>query len=233
MARVVIFGNGQTAELTLARIRRDTDHVAVGFTVDRNFIQSQTLHDLPVVPFDEVVKHWSPEHHSMLIAVGPTHVNRIRSERFRAAREMGYPFISLISPRADVWPGVEIGDNCIIGDGCSVLPFSRIGDDVHLSSGCIVSHHCTIGDHGFLGPGVVIAGSVTIESHVFLGAGAVLRDGITVRESSLIGAGVVLNCDTKPSSVFAAPAATPLPISSDRLPSSIRPRQAPPSSNDG
>lgn len=218
MTSVIIFGNGQTAELALARFQRDTDHVVVGFTVDRSFINSPELHGLPVVPFDEVTDHWPPEAHAMHIAVGPTKVNRVRAERFQTAQERGYALISLISPRADVWPGVEIGANCVIADGCSILPFSRIGDNVHLSTGCTVAHHCTIEDHCFLAPAVVVAGSVHVEPYVFLGTAAVLRDGIVVGASSFIGAGVVLNGNTKPASVYAAPAATRLPISSDRLP---------------
>ncbi len=218
MARIVIFGNGQVAELALARIRRDTDHVAVGFTVDREFIDAATLHGLPVVPFDEVAAHWPPGSHSMHIAIGPTNVNRIREERFRASKEMGYALVSLISPRADIWPGVEVGENCVVGDGCSILPFTRIGDNVHLSTGCAVAHHCTIGDHAFLAPRVIVTGSVRIDPFAFIGAGAILRDGIVVGASSFIGAGVVLNTDASPSSVYAAAAATLLPISSDRLP---------------
>ena len=223
MANVVIYGNGQTAELALARIRRDSDHTVVGFTVDRPYCTSDSLHGLPVVPFDEVAQRWAPADHLMFVAVGHARVNRVRAERFAAAMASGYGPLTLISPRADVWPGVEIGDNCLIGDGCSVLPFSRIGDNVHLSTGCIVSHHCIIEDHCFFAPAVALAGSVTVGHHAFLGTGVMVRDGTNIGASCFIGAGVAINSDTAESSVYAVQTPTPLPVTSDRLPV-LRPR---------
>ncbi|AHE99166.1 acetyltransferase [Thioalkalivibrio paradoxus] len=218
MNRLVIYGNGQVAELALARLRRDTQYELAACTVDRDLIQSQRFQGLPVIPFDEIEQHYPPDSHRMLVAVGHTGVNRIRAERFNLARAKGYRFIRLISPRADVWPDVELGENCMIGDGCIVLPFSRLGDNVHLGTGCTIGHHVTIGDHSSLAMNVVVAGSVQIESGAFLGAGVTVRDRITVGTGAFLGAGVVLQSDAAPKSVYAAPEPRLLPIASDKLP---------------
>lgn len=217
---VVIYGNGQVAELALARLLRDSDHPVAGFTVDRQCIAADTLHGLPVVPFDSVAERWPPQAHVMLIAVGHTGVNRLRAERYRDAARQGYRFINLLSPRASLWPDLQLGDNCIIGDNCIVSPYVRIGSNVHVGSGCIVGHHVTLGDHCYLAAGVTLAGSVQVEPYAFLGVGVTVRDRVRIGESAYLGAGVVLSTNARPGGVYAAPEPHLLPITSDRLPHS-------------
>lgn len=218
MSPVVIWGNGQVAELALARLRRDTPHPVAAFTVDRAFLKGDRLHDLPVVAFEEVLDRFPPDRFAMVIAVGHSRVNHLRAERYVAAKAMGYGFINLVSPQATIWPGVAIGENCTIGDACVIQPYTRLGDNVRVGTGCVIGHHVSLGDHCSLAIGVTIAGSVTIEPYAFVGAGVVIRDRVVVGESAYLGAGVVLSGNARAKGVYAAPEPTLLPISSDRLP---------------
>lgn len=215
---VVIFGNGQVAELALARLRELGAHAVVGFVVDRPFVGQGLLHGLPVRPFDELGTHWPPEGHLMFVAVGPARVNRLRAERCAQVQALGYRLISVISPSARISPDAVIGANCTIGDGCIVLPYSCIGDDVHIGTASVIGHHARIGNHAFLAMRVTLAGSVTVEPHAVLGVGVTVRDRITVGESACVGAGVVLSADAKAGAVYAAPEPVRLPITSDQLP---------------
>jgi FlaA1/EpsC-like NDP-sugar epimerase len=95
---VVIFGNGQVAELALARLREHRRHEVMGFVVDRPFVGEGRLHGLPVRPFDEVASHWPPGQHAMFVAVGPVRVNRLRAERCAQARALGYALVNIVSP---------------------------------------------------------------------------------------------------------------------------------------
>lgn len=219
MNRLVIYGNGQLAELALARVRQHTDQQVAGFTVDRACLRADRLHDLPVVPFDEVAERWPPGKHAMLVAVGHAAVNRIRAERYARAKAMGYRFINLISPLASIGPGVELGENCIVEDHCVVQPYCRLGNNVTLGSACILSHHVEVGDHCYLAVRVTVAGNVRIGDYAFLGAGVTVRDRVSIGESAYLGAGVVLLADARPRAVYAAPEPHLLPIGSDRLPS--------------
>lgn len=217
--RVVLIGNGQVAELALARIRRDrSDLTVAGFAVDRAFIREPMLHDLPVHPFEDIATCFPPADHLAFVAIGPVRVNRIRAERFAQARALGYRLISLVSPRASVWPGVEIGENCTVGDGCVVQPWTRLGDNVHVGSGCTIGHHVRLDEHCFLAAHVALAGSVTVQRAALLGVGAVVRDRVRVGAEAVVGAGVVLSGHVPDRAVLAAPQPVRLPITSDRLP---------------
>lgn len=218
MSQIVIYGNGQLARLAFIRLKYDSSHEVVAFTVDRSCIETDRLLNLPVVPFDQVAQYYPPNEYRIFVAVGHVKINQIRAERYAQAKERGYQFISYISSKAIVWPEVEIGENCLIGDGCIIQPYVKLGNNVHVGTASIIGHHTIVGDHCYLAINVVLAGSVTIESHAFLGASVTIRDRVRIGKASVIGAGAVIGQDTRPKSVYAGPSPQMLPITSDRLP---------------
>lgn len=214
--QLLIYGNGQMAELACARFRRDPRYSLVGFTVDRSVLGEAQLCGLPVIPFDDVERQFPPSAARMFVAVGPLRNNRIRADRYLRARSMGYEFASFVSPRAVVDPDVRIGENCSIGDGVVIDPYVSVGDDVWIGTGAVIGHHSELGDHCFVGVNCTVLGSVRIGAYAMVGAGAVIRDRISLGDSSIVGVGATIIRDTAPESVHAAPEAVQLPISSAR-----------------
>jgi sugar O-acyltransferase (sialic acid O-acetyltransferase NeuD family) len=217
MEKLVLFGNGSVAEVLYYYLKRDTDYQIAGFTVDRSVMQTDTLLDLPLVPFDEVADRFPPDEYRMMVAVGYVKVNQLRAERYFQAKEMGYQLASYVSPRASVWSGLEIGENCRIGDWCVISPYSKIGDNVWIGSGSIVGHHVVIQDHCYFSSRVSIAGHVTVEPFCYVGIGAVIRNNISIAQACIIGAGAVILGDTQAKGVYMAPSAERLPINSDQI----------------
>jgi sugar O-acyltransferase (sialic acid O-acetyltransferase NeuD family) len=214
---LIIFGNGQMAEVALARFRRGDAYEVVGFTVDRAHVASARFCDLPLVPFDEVTRHFPAPQARLFVAVGPVRVNRLRAERFAQAAELGYRFATWISPRAIVDPEARIGDNCSIGDAAVVAPFVRIGDGVRVGSASVIGHHSVLEAHGFVGVASVLGGSVHLGQRVLVGMNATLRDRIAVGEGAVIGAGATIVRDVAAGAVLAAPEAVALSVGADRL----------------
>jgi len=214
---LVIFGSGQMAEFAFVRFRRDSHFEVVGFTVDRSHASDTRFCGLPLVPFDEVERHFPAPSAHIFIAVGPVQANRIRADRFLQAKQRGYRFASYVSPHAIVDPEVVIGENCSIGENAIVGPFTRIGDDVRIGSASVVGHHCTLEDHCFIGVSSVVAGSVRVGARVFVGINATVRDRVTLGEGTVVGAGATVVRDTAPGTVLAAPEAVVVPISAERV----------------
>jgi sugar O-acyltransferase (sialic acid O-acetyltransferase NeuD family) len=212
--QLVIYGNGQVAELALTRFVSDTRHRVLGFTVDAAFIRQPVLHGLPVVPFEDVERQFPPDRVRMFVAVGPTQCNRIRAERFEQARRRGYRFASYVSSRAFVADGAVVGENAAIGEGVIVHPFVRIGDNVHVGTASVISHHCVLGDHSFLSVGCLLAGNVKVGARSFLGARATVRDHVTIGEASVVGTGVTVLRNVATSSVLVAAEPVLLPVDS-------------------
>ncbi len=218
MSKVVLYGTGQIASVLHTYLAYDSPHEVVAFTVEGARIESSTLLGLPVVPFEQIVERYPPDDVSMLIAVGFQRVNRLRAERYRTAKQLGYELITYIHSSATTWPDLVIGDKCVVMEQTVVQPYAVIGDDVTLGPGSCVGHHSTIGDHCLLASHVDVSGNVRVDEYCFLGANSTLRDGITVGPGCVIGANVAILRDTGANEVHVGPRAEILPVPSDKLP---------------
>lgn len=216
---VVLFGSGPITRFVHFFLVHDSPFKVVATTVDRDFLREPEAFGLPVVPFEEMTTLYPPDEFAMFIAIGYRRVNRVREERCRQAREMGYELVSHVSPRASTWPGLEIGDNCLIMDNVIIHPFVRIGDNTIIWSGSHVGHSSVIAENCFFASHAVVSGAVTVEPNCFLGSNATIRDGLTLARDTVVGAGAVIVKDTKPGEIYAAPQPRLLPGRSDRLPS--------------
>ena len=217
MEKIVLFGDGSVAQNHCHLLSHDGGYEVVAFSVDRAFLQQDSLMGRPVVPWDEVQDHYPPDAYKMHIAVGYAQVNRLRSARFSEAKAKGYRLISYINSKAITWEGLQIGENCWIGAGSLIGPFVRLGDNVSLAAGVNLGHHTVIQDHCFLASGVVISGNVTVEAYCILGANVTVRDRVTLARETVVGAGGTILEDTIEKGVYLSPPAEKLPIESDQL----------------
>lgn len=205
MARVVIFGAGDIARLAHFYFSHDSPHEVAAFTVDAAFVKAERFQDLPLVPFEEVTRRYPPGEFAMFVAISYARMNRLRAEKFAAARALGYELVSYVSSRCSYLAGEPPGENSFILEDNTVQPFVRIGHDVTLWSGNHIGHDSVIGDHCFISSHVVVSGHCRIEPYCFIGVNATLRNGITVAESTLVGAGAVLMADTVAEGVYVPP----------------------------
>ena len=215
---VIMFGNGKLARTLRYFLDHDSPYEVVATTVDAERLSDERFIDLPTVPFEQVVEHYPPQTHDMFIALGYRGMNRLREQRYIAAKSLGYRLISHVSPRASVWPDLKIGDNTLILDDVIVHPYASIGSDTIIWSGSHVGHGSVIGDHCFVASRTAISGWVTVADNCFLGTNCTIRDGINIGPMSLIGAGVTVTADTQEAQILAPPPPRILPGRSDRLP---------------
>lgn len=218
MEKIVIYGNKTLAREFFFCLKYFSDYEVVGFTVDRELLDSGRHCDLPVVPFDSVETAFPPDTHKMLIAVGYVQNNKIRKERYFRSKRMGYQCINFTSPKAIIHPETSMGDNCFIDHYVIIPPDVTIGNNVIIRSGCTIGHDVVIGDHCFFSPGVSIGGSVSIGPCTFFGMSSVVRNKVSIGEECVIGAGALILESTGDRSVYLGEQATKLPISSIDLP---------------
>ena len=218
MEKVILFGNKSTAREIFLCLKLFSEYEVVGFTVDREYLESDTFCQLPVSPFDVVESTFPPDKHKMLIAVGYVQNNKIRRDRYFQSKERGYDLINFISPKAVMYPETEVGDNCFVGHGTVISPDARIGNDVFITSGCMIGHDVVIGDHCFFSSGVSVAGGVNIGPCSYLGTNATVRNKVSIGKECVIGAGAIVLENAGDRSVYLGEPATLLPISSDKLP---------------
>ncbi|KKJ76503.1 transferase [Kiloniella litopenaei] len=217
MEKLIIFGNGQVAELVYYMFEHDSDYQPVAFTVDADYITEAEIFGLPVIPFEEIENKYSTTDHSMFVAVSFTGVNKLRAEKVKSCKAKGYQLASYLSSRATTFPDIQYGENCLILEDNTIQPFVTIGDNVYLWSGNHIGHHSTIEDNCFIASHVVISGSVHVGAYTFIGVNATLRDNINIGQANVIGAGCIILKDTEDENVFVANAADLARIPSSKL----------------
>lgn len=214
---LIIFGAGDIAQLAHFYFSTDSDYEVVAFTVDASYRNQNSFCDLPVVPFEEVASSYSPQTHSLFVALSYSKLNQLRKEKYIAAKEAGYPIASYVSSRASVLNGEKIGENCFILEDNTIQPFVTIGNNVTLWSGNHIGHHSIISDHCFIASHVVVSGGVEIGECSFIGVNVTLRDHIKIGERCVIGAGALLLADAEPEGVYVGPGTERAKIPSSRL----------------
>lgn len=104
---------------------------------------------------------------------------------------------NLIHPSVDM-NMVEIGQGCIIPEGCLVGAYTRIGNLVTCRLRSLISHDVVIEDLAFIGPNATIGGGAKLKKGCFIGTGAIVMGERTIGEGSIVGAGAVVTKDVPP-----------------------------------
>ena len=205
MSKIVLFGQGKIAEEAYFYLTNDSEYEVVAFCVDAAFRTKESWYQRPVIDFETVEQHFSPNKYKMFVAVGYQRLNQLRAEKYRQAKDKGYQLISYISSRAANMGQVEIGDNCFILENNSIQPCSKIGNNVTIWSNNIIGHHSEIKDHCYIAGHVSVAGHSIVGAYCFVGVNAFVGHEVEIGERCLIGAGSRVTKDAASGSVFIMP----------------------------
>ncbi len=191
MAKVVIFGLLDTAELAHYYLTNDSEHEVVAFTVNREFREIDIFKGLPVIDFESIVKKFPPSEFKLFAPMTGKNMNRNREKVYKTGKSLKYSFITYVSSRATIFDN-KIGENCFILENNTIQPFTTIGNNVVLWSGNHIGHHGVIKDHVFFTSHVVMSGHCIIEPYCFFGVNATIRDYSHVAKGTLLAMGASL-----------------------------------------
>lgn len=196
MAKIIIFGVQDFAELAHYYLTNDSKHEVVAFCVNEMYLpKDKTFLGLPVVPFESVENTYDVEEYKFFAPMAPNKMNRLRERIYFEIKEKGYQLISYISSKATLFDN-SIGENCFILENNTIQPFTSIGNNVVLWSGNHIGHHSTIKDHVTFTSQVVLSGHCTVESYCTLGVNATIRDGLVISEGTFVAMGACVISNT-------------------------------------
>lgn len=217
MAKVVIFGIKDFAELAHYYLEKDSENDVVAFCVDKAHMPDcHEFRGLPVVAFEDVELNYPPEEFSFFAPMSPTNMNMERERVYNAIKAKGYQFVSYVSSKATIFEN-SIGENCFILESNTIQPFTMIGNNVVLWSGNHIGHHGVIKDHVTFTSHVVMSGHCIVEPYCFVGVNATLRDGLTIAEGSFVAMAAAVTRDTEPWGVYKGNPAEKMAISSKKV----------------
>lgn len=218
MARVIIFGTKDFAQLAQFYLQHDSEHEVVALSVHERYLPPEKeLWGLPVVAFEHIEKQYSPHQYSFFAPLAPARMNRVRESVYLEIKGKGYPLISYVSSKATTFPTNKIGENCFILEDNTIQPFTAIGNNVVLWSGNHIGHHSVIKDHVMFTSHVVLSGHCIVEPYSFFGVNATVRDGLHIAEGTLVAMAAAIVKNTEPWGVYKGNPATKGAVSSQDI----------------
>ena len=217
MAKIIIFGIQDFAELAHYYLENDSEHEVVAFTVNENYLpENNTFKGLPVVAFEDIEKKYAPKDFKFFAPMAPQKMNTLRENIYNNIKSKGYDLISYISSKATIFNGF-IGDNCFILENNTIQPFTTIGNNVVLWSGNHIGHHSIIKDHITFTSHVVLSGHCIVENNCTFGVNSTIRDGLHIAEGTFVAMSASIIKNTEAWSIYKGNPAQKSEISSKKI----------------
>lgn len=203
--KLIIVGNGETAELAYLYFMNDSEYEVVAFAVEKDYIMESKLRGLDVVALEEVENNYSPTDYDAFVAVSSTKLNTLRTRLYNEVKAKGYKLASYISSKAYIGYEVEIGENCFIMENNVIQTFAKIGNNVVLWSGNHIGHSSVVHDNCFISSHVVISGFCEIGKNTFVGVNTSIADKAKIGDYCLIGLGSIIAKDVPDNTIMKMP----------------------------
>jgi sugar O-acyltransferase (sialic acid O-acetyltransferase NeuD family) len=197
----IVYGCSSLTQ-TLAYFLRLNEWEVAAFTVDARHLKETTFDGAPVCAFEDLPKKFAPDEFDVIVPLGWSGMNALRTTKYKQAKAMGYKTPGFIAPLSRVLSPYSENTNTVIYGGVFIHPFVTLGDNITLSGMAQIGHHSTIGNDVFIAMGVTMGGECKIGNNVVIGLGAILRSGITVGDGAFIGMGSVVTQDVPPNTVY-------------------------------
>lgn len=186
MNDIVIYGDSDFAERIYLYIKLEKEINVLAFTNSRNFKTRDVICGLPVIPFEELDNILKGKNFKILIAVGYSSMNKLRSKIHAECVNAGFSIATYISKTAILYSN-DIGEGTIIMPNVYIGPRCSIGTSNIFAANSCVAHDNTIGDFNFISSNVALGGGASVLNNCFLGLSSTIKDGVIIEEYSLLG----------------------------------------------
>lgn len=203
--KLIIVGNGETAELAHLYFTNDSKYEVAVFAVEKDYITEPQLRGLDVVALEDMESIYSPEDYEAFVAVSSTKLNTLRTRLYNEVKAKGYKLASYVSSKAYVGYEVEIGENCFIMENNVIQTFAKIGNNVVLWSGNHIGHSSVIHDNCFISSHVVVSSFCEIGQNTFVGVNSSIADNVKIGDYCLIGLGCIIAKDVPDNTIMKMP----------------------------
>lgn len=200
--RIIIIGTTTNARLAKWYFDNDSDYEVVAFSVNRAFMCDTYMLGLPVVPFEDLEKFYSPLEFFAFVAIGYTKMNKIREKMYNEVKDKGFHLPNYISSKCNFLTEEQIGDNNLILEDNTIQPFVKIGSNNVLWSGNHIGHDTVIHNHVTITSHVVVSGYCVIRDNCFLGVNATLHNEVLLDKETLVAAASIITKQTVEKGVY-------------------------------
>ncbi len=193
---VVIYGIGTFAKLLYYYFTKDSNYKVVAFCADRIYIKDKNFCNLPLIPFEDLERSYSPEKFKVFVAVGYSNM-RARKIMFDKIKSKNYECVNYISSKAIIDSSFTIGENNVILENTVIEPFVKITNNNIIWSSSNICHDVFIDSHSFIAAQTLIGGFSKIKNNCFVGFNSTIIQNIVLENETLVGAKSLVLKNTK------------------------------------
>ena len=89
MKKIIIFGNGQSANLSFFYITTDTKYEVEAFTVHKKYKTTEKYNNKPLVEFEDIELNYSPKDYMLFVLINKQDMNISRNNVFNEGKKKG------------------------------------------------------------------------------------------------------------------------------------------------
>ncbi len=194
--KLVIFGDGEIADLAYFYFSRENDYKISAFISDNP--KSQKFNNLPLISLQELDKDFPNDEFMVHVALSYKNLNKNREQKFKYFEEKKYGFASYISKKSTILTDKKyLGRNLFILEEQSIQRGVKIGDNVMIWSNNHIGHNSKLGNHTYISSNVTISGHCEIGQRCFFGVNSCVADFIKIGDDCFITMGSVINSNLK------------------------------------
>jgi sugar O-acyltransferase (sialic acid O-acetyltransferase NeuD family) len=192
---LILFGAGGHSKSCIDVVELENIYKIVGLVGLPNQVGLRVL-GYPIIAGDGATRRLATVHGNALVTIGQISSPDLRIKIFNDARDAGFLFPVIVSPRAQVSRHALIGAGTIVMHGAVVNAGAVIGENCILNTNAIVEHDAVIGDHCHISTGAAVNGGVCVGKGSFIGSCAVIREGLLIPERSFVKMGRQVVCSS-------------------------------------
>jgi len=202
LKKLIIFGTGEIGMLAKFYFERDSEFKVIAFSADDEFISSNTIDDVPLIPISQLQNKIPPDKSVFAhVALSYNKLNQIRADKYKLIKNLGYNLASYVCSKSVYWDDLAIGDNCFILENQTIQPDVKIGSNVMIWSGNHIGHGSIIKDHTYISSHVCISGHTEIGTHCFFGVNSMTRDFVKIGNNVFVTMGAMITKNVENDSV--------------------------------
>lgn len=146
------------------------------------------------MPFEMFTQLYSSKKAEIAIAVGEP---RYRKQLGEKVRNKGYKLALIISPKADVSLGAQLGEGVVVKDNSIISSDAVIGENTWINSDAIIGHDVNVGKNCQISSLSLVAGRTKVGNDVYIGAAACVREDLIIGDSAILSMGAIVLKDVR------------------------------------
>lgn len=200
--KIVVIGAGGHAQSCIDVIEAQGQFKIIGL-VGSKYEVGKEISGYPVIGTDEDLPIIATKIMNAVIGIGQIESSDSRRQIFLNLKEFGFYLPAIISPKAYISKGAQIGSGTIVMHQALVNTGVRIGENCIINSRANIEHNSIIESHCHISTGAIINGDCLVGRGSFVGSGSVVKQGSTIGENSIIGMITSVRNDVPANSFYA------------------------------